>query len=139
MLPLALISVYVYKLALQPAIHAFYEPVPDMLMAYGLVVIAAMVYGMLLGSVVLRFYPNTTKLISGLMGFAMLLYVIQMAWFSPISHMIFWSMVWLVGMLGWILAVWALQRFAFEPALENADTQMTKPSSLSGYAIKGRH
>jgi hypothetical protein len=112
--PLMGLSLFIYKLALQPAIHQFYKLEPDMLMVYGLVLVAALVHAVLLSSVVLKFYRVSLGVISSLMGLGVLAYCIQLAWLSPLEHAVFWLVVFLSYVLVWMVVLrfghWFVQR-----------------------------
>ena len=102
LLPLALLSIFVYKLALQPAIHQFYSVEPNFLMAYGLVLVAALVHAVLLVSVVLKYFSQSLRLSSVAMSALILVYCVQMSWLSPWAHLIFWFTVFLSYAFVWI-------------------------------------
>ncbi len=102
LLPLALLSVFVYKLALQPAIHQFYKVEPNLFMGYGLVFVAAIVHAVLLASIVLKYYSSSLRLTSVAMSAMILLYCVQMAWLSPLVHMLFWFTVFLSYLAVWL-------------------------------------
>ena len=93
LLPLSLLSVYIYKLALQPAVHQFYKVEPNIWAMYGLVLVAALVHAVLLASVVLKYYSGSLRLVTLAMSALVLAYCLQMAWLSPLAHMLFWSIV----------------------------------------------
>lgn len=107
LLPLALLSMFVFKLALHPAIHEFYSVAPDFLMAYGLVLIAALVHAVLLVSVVLKYFSQSLRLSSVAMSTLVVAYCVQMSWLSPLAHLIFWFTVFLSYALVWagVLAI----------------------------------
>lgn len=102
LLPLALLSIFVYKLALQPAIHEFYSVEPNFLLAYGLVLVAALVHAVLLVSVVLKYFSQSLRLSSVAMSALILVYCVQMSWLSPLAHLIFWFTVFLSYAFIWI-------------------------------------
>lgn len=102
LLPLALLSIFVYKLALQPAIHEFYSVEPNFLLAYGLVLVAALVHAVLLVSVVLKYFSQSLRLSSVAMSALILVYCVQMSWLSPWAHLIFWFTVFLSYAFVWI-------------------------------------
>ena len=102
LLPLALLSIFVYKLALQPAIHEFYSVEPNFLLAYGLVLVAALVHAVLLVSVVLKYFSQSLRLSSVAMSALILVYCVQMSWLSPLAHLIFWFTVFLSYAFVWI-------------------------------------
>ncbi len=102
LLPLALLSIFVYKLALQPAIHEFYSVEPNFLLAYGLVLVAALVHAVLLVSVVLKYFSQSLRLSSVAMSALILVYCVQMSWLSPLADLIFWFTVFLSYVFVWI-------------------------------------
>ena len=102
LLPLALLSVFIYKLALQPAIHAFYEVVPNLLQVSALVIIAALVHAVLLATIVLKYYTASLRITSVVMSVLVLIYCVQMSWLSPLVHLLFW-----LGVFLSYVAIWA--------------------------------
>lgn len=116
MLPIALLSIFIYKLALQPAIHQFYKPVPNMTLAYILVLIAALVHAVLLGVLVVKIYPMSQKAISIIIGLGIMLYSVQMTWLSQLSDMLFWITVWLTCMLVWMMILGMLRQLMSDMA-----------------------
>lgn len=107
--PLMGLSLFIYKLALQPAIHQFYKRQPDMLMVYALVVVAALVHAVLLSSVVLKIYDRSLGMFSSVISLAVLGYCVQMAWLSPLEQATFWLLVFTGYALAWC-GRWLLQR-----------------------------
>lgn len=101
-LPLALLSLYVYKLALQPAIHQFYKREPDFLLVYGLVLVAALVHAVLVSGLVLKFYYFVTRAVSVILCLTVLTYCIQVAWLSNFNDLGFWLVVFFSYVLMWI-------------------------------------
>lgn len=127
LLPLALLSMFVYKLALQPAIHQFYMVEPNLLMGYGLVFVAAVVHAVLLASLVLKYYASSWRLASLAMSAMILLYCVQMAWLSPLVHMLFWLTVFLS-----YLAVWlGVLKLGLYFMLEDEQQEANAPSNES--------
>lgn len=104
--PLVGLSLFIYKLALQPAIHQFYLREPNMHMVYGLVLVAAFVHAVLLSSVVLKFYRLSLHLVSSVMALAVLVYCVQLAWMSPLEHSVFWLVVFCSYGLMWGAVLW---------------------------------
>lgn len=104
--PLAGLSLFIYKVALQPAIHQFYKLEPDMLMVYGLVLVAALVHAVLLSSVMLKFYQASLGVVCSMMSLAVLAYCIQMAWLSPFEHTLFWLVTFCAYGVIWAGVLW---------------------------------
>ena len=102
LLPLALLSMFIYKVALQPALHEFYSVEPNVVMAYGLVLVAALVHAVLLVTIVLKYFSQSLRLTSVTMSALVLVYCVQMSWLSPLAHLIFWSTVFLSYAFIWI-------------------------------------
>ena len=114
LLPLALLSLYIYKLALQPAVHQFYKLEPNVVAMYGLVLVAALVHAVLLASVVLKYYSGSLRLVSMAMTTLVLVYCIQMAWLSPLAHLLFWSIVFVVYVVVWASVLWLGLQFVVD-------------------------
>lgn len=136
--PLAGLSVFIYKVALQPAIHQFYKLEPDMLMVYGLVLVAALVHAVLLSSVMLKFYQASLRLVSSVMSLAVLVYCIQMAWLSPFEHTVFWLVTFCAYGVIWagvlLFGRWLVQR---EQAFE-IHAHATESTDNFGLSAKNR-
>ncbi|XID75274.1 hypothetical protein ACF3NA_01600 [Alkanindiges sp. WGS2144] len=109
---LALLSLFIYKLALQPAIHQFYEARPVMLLAYGLVLVAALVDAVLLGSLLLRFFATSLRSTGAVISVMVLLYCMQMSWLSPWSHIAFWTVVFVSYVSVGAAVLWLGQRLS---------------------------
>lgn len=138
---LAGLSLFVYKLALQPAIHQFYKLEPDFLMVYTLVLVAALVHAVLLSSVVLKFYRLSMHWVSAVMGLAVLAYCVQLVWLSPLQHFPFWLTVFLSYVLVWAgvlwFGYWCVQR---EKAFEmQAHLSSATDNSLAGMDTTGSY
>lgn len=101
-LPLAVVSLYIYKLALQPAIHQFYKREPDFLLVYALVLVAAFVHAVLVSGLVLKFYYFAARVVSIILCLTVLTYCIQLAWLSSFNDLGFWLVVFFSYVLMWI-------------------------------------
>ena len=129
LLPLALLSLFIYKLALQPAVHQLYKLEPNMLAMYGLVLVAALVHAVLLASVVLKYYSGSLRLVSVAMSTLVLAYCVQMAWLSPLADMLFWSMVFVSYLAVWAGVLWLGMQFIVEDDKPNQLAQDASPQA----------
>ena len=129
LLPLALLSLFIYKLALQPAVHQLYKLEPNMLAMYGLVLVAALVHAVLLASVVLKYYSGSLRLCSAVMSTLVLVYCIQMAWFSPLADMLFWSVVFVSYLAVWAGLLWLGVQFIVQVDEPSSSTQDASPQA----------
>ena len=131
--PLMGLSLFIYKLALQPAIHQFYKPEPDMLIVYALVVVAALVHAVLLSSIVLKMYDRSLGMFSSAISLAVLGYCVQMAWLSPLEHATFWLLVFTGYALAWGVVLWC-GRWLLPREHELAAMQQQAINSINGNA-----
>ncbi|RYY80070.1 MAG: hypothetical protein EOO69_04100 [Moraxellaceae bacterium] len=128
--PLMGLSLFIYKLALQPAIHQFYKLQPDMLIVYALVVVAALVHAVLLSSLVLKIYDRSLGMSSSIISVAVLGYCVQMAWLSPLEHATFWLLVFTGYALAWGVVLWC-GRWVLQREHELTDMQQQTINSIN--------
>ncbi|WP_026471101.1 hypothetical protein [Alkanindiges illinoisensis] len=136
--PLAGLSLFIYKVALQPAIHQFYKLEPDMLMVYGLVLVAALAHAVLLSSVVLKFYHTSLGVVCGVMSLAVLAYCIQMAWLSPLEHTVFWLVTFFAYGVIWAGVLWFGQRLMQREQTFEMHAHITNNTDSFGLSAKNR-
>lgn len=141
-LPLAVLSLYVYKLALQPAIHQFYERQPDFLLVYTLVLVAAFVHAVLVSGLVLKFYYFVARVVSIILCLTVLAYCIQLAWLSSFNDLGFWLVVFFSYVLMWIGVMsfgrWFIEREQQFDLHSQEQAEITTPTSAH-YSIANKN